>query len=62
MAKGYKIEKIEINKDRVGALLKSSEVMSALKKNAKSVGQIDSDWVGFDRCHVTIKKEGQNAD
>lgn len=55
--KGYKIVKVELNTDRVGELLKSKEVMAALKKDSKALGKIDSDWVGFDRCHVTIRKE-----
>ncbi len=54
---GYKVEKIELNTSRVAELLKSNEVMAALKSNAKSLGKVDSDWVGFDRCHVTVKKE-----
>lgn len=54
---GFKVVKVELNKDRVAELLKSKEVMDALKQDAKSLGEVDSDWVGFDRCHVTVRKE-----
>lgn len=54
---GYKIEKVEIHEEQVAKLLKSKEVMSALKRDSKILGTMDSDWVGFDRCHVTVKKE-----
>ncbi|MBQ6638240.1 MAG: hypothetical protein IJ899_09960 [Blautia sp.] len=57
MADQIKVVKVELNTKRVGELLKSKEVMAALKQDAKALGKVDSDWVGFDRCHVTIRKE-----
>ena len=57
MADQIKVVKVELNTKRVGELLKSKEVMAALKQDAKALGKVGSDWVGFDRCHVTIRKE-----
>lgn len=50
------IIKIELNKSRVRELLQSPEIMSELKSQARSLGEVDTSYVGFDRAHVRIKK------
>lgn len=51
------VTKITLNKGGVRKLLQSSEIMETLKDNANTVGEIDSNFVGFDRCHVIVKDE-----
>lgn len=51
------VTKITLNKGGVRKLLQSSEIMETLKDNANIIGEIDSNFVGFDRCHVIVKDE-----
>lgn len=51
------VTKITLNKGGVRKLLQSSETMETLKDNANIIGEIDSNFVGFDRCHVIVKDE-----
>lgn len=46
---------IELNKEGVKALLQSAEVMQELKNVAQSQGEIEKEFVGFDRCHVIVR-------
>lgn len=59
---GYKVEKIKLNSKGVRNLLQSDGVMSSLKANADKVGtgQIYTDFVGFDRCHVLVRDSNDN--
>lgn len=51
------IDKFELNKSGVRQLLQSGDVMEILKDNASVIGEIDTNFVGFDRCHVIVKEE-----
>ena len=51
------VTKIILDKSGVRKLLQSSEIMETLKDNANMVGPIESNFVGFDRCHVIVKDE-----
>lgn len=51
------IDKFELNKSGVRKLLQSGDVMEILKDNASVIGEIDTNFVGFDRCHVIVKEE-----
>ena len=59
---GYKVEKIKLNRSGVKNLLQSDGVMNALKENANAVGDGDiiSNYVGFDRCHVLVRDSNGN--
>lgn len=54
-----KVEVTKVTLDRSGVrkLLQSGEVMETLKDNANIVGTIESNFVGFDRCHVIVKDD-----
>ena len=51
------VKKITLDKSGVRKLLQSNDVMETLKDNANIIGEIDSNFVGFDRCHVIVKDE-----
>lgn len=51
------VKKITLDKGGVRKLLQSDEVMKTLKDNANIIGDIDANFVGFDRCHVIVKDE-----
>ena len=53
----YKIEKVKLNSSGVRKLLQSEETMQALNEHAGSIGDIESNFVGFDRCHVIVNDE-----
>lgn len=49
--------KIKLNKANVKAILQSQMMMDATKKAAEAQGRIDTEYVGFDRVQVVVKKE-----
>lgn len=51
------VKKITLDRSGVRELLQSNEVMETLKDNANIIGKIDTNFVGFDRCHVIVKDE-----
>lgn len=51
------VSKVVLDRSGVRKLLQSNEVMGALKDNAGIIGDIDTNFVGFDRCHVIVKDE-----
>lgn len=53
----YNIEKIELNTGGVRKLLQSKETMEALVENSGVIGEMETNFVGFDRCHVIVKDE-----
>ena len=53
----YKIEKIKLNSGGVRNLLQSNDVMKALIDNSGEIGEMETNFVGFDRCHVIVKDE-----
>lgn len=54
------VKKVVLNRGGVRKLLQSDETMKALKENAGVIGEIETNFVGYDRCHVIVKDE-QNA-
>lgn len=57
MADNYTVTKVELNKSGVIALLQSESIMQELEKVAEAqLGEIDTTFVGFDRCHVICKE------
>lgn len=51
------VNRVELDRSGVRKLLQSNEVMETLKNNANVIGDIDTNFVGFDRCHVIVKDE-----
>lgn len=51
------VKKVVLDRSGVRKMLQSNEVMEILKDNANVVGDIDTNFVGFDRCHVIVKDE-----
>lgn len=51
------VNRVELDRSGVRKLLQSNEVMETLKNNANVIGEIDTNFVGFDRCHVIVKDE-----
>ena len=55
--KGFKVEKIVLNKGEIRNLLQSDEMMAAIKDVASGEGEIVKEYVGFDRVHAVVKEE-----
>lgn len=53
----YKIDKIKLNSGGVRNLLQSDDVMKTLIDNSGGIGEMETNFVGFDRCHVIAKDE-----
>ena len=51
------VKKVVLDRSGVRKLLQSDDVMKTVKDNANIVGEIDTNFVGFDRCHVIVKDE-----
>lgn len=57
MADDYEVKKVELNKSGIIALLQSQEIMQELEMVAEAqFGEIDTTFIGFDRCHVVCKE------
>lgn len=57
MADNFKVTKVKLNKSGVIKLLKSQDIMNELEKvGSAHYEEIDSTFVGFDRCHVVCKE------
>lgn len=53
----YTIDKIELDRSGVRKLLQSNDAMKALIDNSGKIGEMETNFVGFDRCHVIVKDE-----
>lgn len=47
--------KIKLNKQGIKEVLKSQFMMDAVKAEAERLGDYESSFVGFDRCHVIVE-------
>ena len=54
--------KLKLFDDGIQGVLKSTEVMNALKDEANKIGEIDSCYVGIYRANVAVRREKGNAD
>lgn len=52
-----KIEKVELNRAGVGKLLKSDAVLEEVSRVGKSLGTVETEYIGFDRAHVVVVVE-----
>lgn len=48
--------KIELNSKGIKELLQSQEVLSELRNVAQKHGEVDAEYIGFDRAHVLVKE------
>lgn len=46
--------KVKLKKSGVIEILKSQFMMDAVMNEAEKLGEIESSFVGFDRCHVVV--------
>lgn len=53
---GLKIEKIVLNRSYIRKLLKSEETMRECEKAASKTGEVDTEYVGTQRCWVKAVK------
>lgn len=53
--------KIKLNSQGIKEVLKSQFMMDAVQAEAEKLGDFETSFVGFDRCHVIVKENG-NAD
>lgn len=49
--------KIKLNKSGIIALLQSQDMMDGIRSIAIREGEIDTEYVGFDRVQIIVKKE-----
>ena len=54
--------KIKLNSSGIREVLKSQIMMDAVMNVAEDQGDIDTNFVGFDRVQVIVKTEENNAD
>lgn len=52
----FKIKKIELNRGNVRKLLNSQSVMSECVRVGEGMGEVESQYRGFDRVHVVVKR------
>lgn len=52
--------KFKLNKSGIRALLQSQMMMDAVQNQARSQGEVDHSFVGFDRVQVIVKTEGSS--
>lgn len=53
---------VKLNKSGIISLLKSEEVSGTVRKIAEKEGEIDREFIGIDRYHAFVKKEGGKDD
>ena len=53
--------KIKLNSQGIKEVLKSQFMMDAVQAEAEKLGDFETSFVGFDRCHFIVKENG-NAD
>ena len=46
--------KVKLNSSGVVEVMKSQFMMDALMNEAEKLGEVESSFVGFDRCHVLV--------
>ena len=51
--------KIKLNKANIRTLLQSEMMMNAVMNVAKTKGEVENSYVGFDRVQVVVKEEDQ---
>ena len=54
--------KIKLNSSGIREILKSQNMMDAVMDVAEGQGDIETNYVGFDRVQVIVKTEENNAD
>lgn len=54
--------KIKLNSSGIREVLKSQNMMDAVMDVAEGNGDIETNFVGFDRVQVIVKTEDHNAD
>lgn len=54
--------KIKLNSSGIREVLKSQNMMDAVMNIAEDQGDIENNFVGFDRVQVIVKTEDNNAD
>ena len=54
--------KIKLNSSGIREVLKSQNMMDAVMNVAEDQGEIETNFVGFDRVQVIVKTEDSNAD
>lgn len=54
--------KIKLNSSGIREVLKSQNMMDAVMNVAEDQGEIETNFVGFDRVQVIVKTEDNNAD
>lgn len=53
--------KVKLNSAGIKEVLKSQFMMNAVEAEGEKLGEPETSFVGFDRCHVIVKEKG-NAD
>jgi len=48
--------KIELNDKGIKELLQSNEVLNELRNIAQQQGEVETEFIGFDRAHVIVKE------
>ena len=49
---------VKLNSSGIKEVLKSDFMMSAILSEAEKQGEVETSFVGFDRCHAIVKESG----
>lgn len=50
--------KVKLNSAGIKEVLKSQFMMTAIQNEGEKLGEPETSFVGFDRCHVIVKEKG----
>jgi len=50
--------KVKLNSAGIKEVLKSQFMMTAIQNEGEKLGEPETSFVGFDRCHVIVKETG----
>lgn len=50
--------KVKLNSAGIKEVLKSQFMMTAIQREGEKLGDPETSFVGFDRCHVIVKETG----
>lgn len=51
--------KVKLNSQGIKEVLKSQFMMDAVMSEGEKLGEFETSFVGFDRCHVIVKEENK---
>ena len=54
--------KVKLNSTGIKEVLKSQFMMDAIMNEGEKLGEVETSFVGFDRCHAIVRSEDDRTD